>query len=154
ERVDDCRHDLAAWISWLRERAGSRIALVGHSLGAVKCLYAVAHEPALAPTCLIAISPPRLSYSVFCSGPPGAAFLETYRQAEHLVDNEQPGALMEVSLPLPFVVTAAGYLEKYGPDEHYNFLNFAAGAACPTLFTFGSLEVESNMAFHGVPEAL
>src|SRR5438128_1162149 len=45
EVVDDCRHDLAAWLDWLRQRVGSRLALIGHSLGAVKCLYATAHEP-------------------------------------------------------------------------------------------------------------
>src|SRR3954468_10648220 len=40
EVVDDCRHDLAAWVEWLRQTAGPRVGLVGHSLGAVKALYA------------------------------------------------------------------------------------------------------------------
>src|SRR5262249_47900969 len=62
EIVDDCRHDLAAWIGWLRERAGPRIGLVGHSLGAIKCLYAAAHERGLDIAWVVALSPPRLSY--------------------------------------------------------------------------------------------
>src|SRR5437660_1984137 len=61
EVVDDCRHDLAAWIAWLKEKAGPRIGLLGHSLGAVKCLYALANDPDPAVVCAIAISPPRLS---------------------------------------------------------------------------------------------
>jgi len=31
-----------------------------------------------------------------------------------------PAALLDVKLPLPFAITAAGYAEKYGPDERYN----------------------------------
>src|SRR5207253_2019123 len=69
EAVDDCRHDVAAWLDWLRPRAGPRVGLLGHSMGAVKCLYAPAQEPDLQPACVIALSPPRLSYAWFCSGP-------------------------------------------------------------------------------------
>lgn len=164
ELVDDCRHDLTAWVDWLRQRprsadqAGGRIALIGHSLGGVKVLYALAQETNQPVTAAIALSPPRLSYSEFCASPQRDDFLKSYEQAERLnqsrATGEGPLALMEVKLPLPFVITAAGYLEKYGPDERYNFVNFVRGVKCPTLVTFGSLEVESNMAFRGVPEAL
>ena len=68
EVVDDCRQDLAAWLDHLRRRVGPRVGLLGHSLGAVKCLYALAHE-SLPATCVIAVSPPRLSNSWFCSSP-------------------------------------------------------------------------------------
>jgi pimeloyl-ACP methyl ester carboxylesterase len=154
EIVDDCRHDVAAWVDFLKERIGPRIALVGHSLGAVKCLYALAHEPALQVACVIGISPPRLSYSWFCSNPEAAQFLETYQQADALVQAGRPGALMEVALPLPFAITAAGYVEKYGPDERYNFLRFLSGVRCPVLITLGGLEVANNLAFRGSGDAL
>src|ERR1019366_9393517 len=95
EVVDDCRHDLTAWVEFLRERVGPRVGLVGHSLGAVKCLYALAHEAALRVECVVAISPPRLSYAWFCSNPEGAAFLQTYHQAEALVEAGQPMALLD-----------------------------------------------------------
>jgi alpha/beta superfamily hydrolase len=154
ERVDECRHDLAAWLDWLKERAGVRIGLVGHSLGAVKCLYTLAQEPRLGAGCVAALSPPRLSYSWFCTSPEGPHFLETYTEAERHVQSGRPATLLDVKLPLPFVVTAAGYVEKYGPDERYNYLHFAAGLPCPGLLTLGSVEVETNMAFRGAPEAL
>jgi pimeloyl-ACP methyl ester carboxylesterase len=154
EVVDDCRYDLAAWIDWLKQRTGPRIGLLGHSLGAVKCLYALAHEAGLEAKCVVAVSPPRLSYSWFCTGPESQQFLQTYTRAEHLVEAGEPGALLEVKLPLPFVISAAGYFEKYGPDERYNYLQFLPGVRCPTLITLGSLEVENNMAFRGAPEAL
>jgi alpha/beta superfamily hydrolase len=154
EIVDDCRHDLAAWLQWLKERASSRLGLIGHSSGAVKCLYALAHEPGLPATAVIALSPPRLSYSWFCESTHAQAFLDTFHRAEALVNEGKPAALMEVSLPLPFVITAAGYVEKYGPDERYNFLSFLPGVPCRSLITLGEREVADNMAFQGLAEAI
>jgi pimeloyl-ACP methyl ester carboxylesterase len=154
EIVDECRHDVAAWMDWLSQRAGPRVGLVGHSLGAVKCLYALAQEPALAAACVLALSPPCLSYSWFCASPSGSEFLKTYHEAEQHVSEGRPLALLDVKLPLPFLISAAGYVEKYGPDERYNYLRFLSGVRCPTLVTLGSQEVENNMAFRGAPEAL
>jgi len=154
EIVDDSRHDLVAWLDWLRARAGRRVGLLGHSSGAVKALYAAAHETQLGAACVIALSPPRLSYTAFCQSPNAARFLETFTAAERLVQAGTPGALMEVKLPLPFVITAAGYVEKYGPDERYNFLRFIGTLTCPTLVTLGEIEVGNNMAFAGTPQEL
>ncbi len=154
EVVDDCRHDLAAWLDWLRGRVGPRVGLLGHSLGAVKCLYAAAKEPAVAAVCVVAVSPPRLSFSWFCSSPEGLRFREDYETAERHVGAGRADTLLEVRLPLPCVMTAGGYVEKYGPEERYNYLRFAADAPCPVLLTLGGVEVESNMAFRGAAEAL
>jgi alpha/beta superfamily hydrolase len=154
EAVDDCRHDVAAWLEWLRDRVGPRVGVLGHSFGAVKGLYALAHEPGLGAACLVAISPPRLSHSWFAINPEGPQFLDTYRDAQALVRAGKPEALMDVKLPLPFVVTAAGYVEKYGPDEPCNYLRFVADVPCPTLVTLGEVEAAHNMAFRGAAEAL
>jgi alpha/beta hydrolase family protein len=154
EVVDDCRHDIAAWVGWLAERAGPRVGLLGHSLGAVKCLYALAQEPRQPVACVVAVSPPRLSYSWFCSSPQAQEFLATCALAEQYLQRGEGAALLDVKLPLPFAITAAGYAEKYGPDERYNYLNFVAGVPCATLVTLGSVEAENNMAFRGAGEAL
>jgi dienelactone hydrolase len=154
EVVDDCRHDLAGWLGWLAQRVGPRIGLIGHSLGAVKCLYALAHDPSLPAACVIGISPPRLSYSWFCQSPEGAKFLEAYRQADELVQGSRPTALLDVTLPLPFIITAAGYVEKYGPDERYNYLRLVGSVPVRTLITLGELESANNMAFRGAAAAL
>src|SRR5262249_50029263 len=140
EVVDECRHDLAAWIDFLHQRLGPRIVLLGHSLGAVKCLYALAQEPQELAG-IVALSPPRLSYSWFCTQPQGPEFLQTYQQAEALVAAGQPSALLDVKLPLPFVITAAGFIEKYGPEERYNYLRFIGSVHCPVLVTLGSVEM-------------
>lgn len=154
EIVDDCRFDIAAWVDFLRERVGPRVGLVGHSLGAVKCLFSLAHETSLPVTCAVAISPPRLSYSWFCASPEGTKFLETYQQAEALVQAGRPTSLLDVPVPIPFAITAAGYVEKYGPDERYNYLNFLNGVRCPVLLTLGTIESANNMAFRGAAAAI
>jgi pimeloyl-ACP methyl ester carboxylesterase len=154
EVVDDCRHDLAAWLDWLRQRIGPRVGLLGHSLGAVKALYAAAREPGLSPACVAALSPPRLSHSWFCSSPEGPQFQDTFALAQRRVEAGEATTLLEVRLPLPFVTTAGGCVEKYGPDERYNYLRFAADTPCPTLVTLGGAEVEDNMAFRGAWEEL
>ena len=154
EVVDDCRHDLTAWLDFLRQRTGPRVGLLGHSLGAVKSIYATAHESALQPTALIAVSPPRLAYSWFCSGPAAAEFLAVYQEAQQYVEQGRPGALLDVKFPLPFVITAAGYVEKYGPDERYAYLPLLRGLRCPVLLTFGALEVANNPAFQDAPAAV
>ncbi len=154
EVVDDCRHDLAAWTELLGVRGFCRIGLVGHSLGAVKCIYALAQETHASVACLIALSPPRLSYSHFAASSQGAEFLQAFTLAEQHVRAGQQGTLLDVTIPLPFVVTAGGYVEKYGIEERYNFLKFIARVPRPTFVTFGSLELESNMAFRGLPELL
>jgi pimeloyl-ACP methyl ester carboxylesterase len=154
EVVDDCRHDIGAWIDFLKERVGPRVGLVGHSLGAVKAIYALAHENDLTVPCAIAISPPRLAYSWFCESPERTGFLETYQRAEALVGAGQPTALIEVTLPLPFAITAAGYVEKYGPDERYNYLKLLRAVRCPLLVTLGAFESTNNMAFRAAAEAI
>src|SRR5205823_5319742 len=130
EVADECRHDLRAWLDWLRQRGGPRVGLLGHSFGAVKCLYALTHEPDATCACVVALSPPRLSYSTFCTSAHATTFLETFQRAEALVQQGQPNSLMEVTLPLPYVISAAGYVEKYGPDERCNFLRFVAQVPC------------------------
>jgi len=123
-------------------------------LGLIKGLYALAHEPQNAPVCAVALSPPRLSYSWFCSSPEGADFLQTYQLAERHAANDQSGAILEVKLPLPMLITAGGFVEKYGPEERYNYLRFVVGVPCPTLITLGSVEVANNMAFRETPQAV
>ena len=48
----------------------------------------------------------------------------------------------------------AGYAEKYGPTERYNYLRFVGGVPCPVLVTLGAIEMENNMAFRGAADAL
>lgn len=154
EVVDDCRHDLAAWVDWLSEKGYEQIGVVGHSAGAVKTIYSQTKQPHPAVSRLIAVSPPRLSFAWFEISAMSGVFRQTYAEARRHIQNGRPESLMEVTFPLPMLITAQGYVEKYGPEERYNFLRCLDQLPCPTLFTFGSVEVADNVAFEGLPESV
>ena len=155
ETVDDCRHDVAAWIDQLIERGHERIGLLGHSLGAIKSIYSQAMERHESVQRIVAISPPRLSYSCFVNGEHRATFFETIATAEQHVAEGRPAVLMEVTFPFPLLITASGYVDKYGREERYNILKFADKVHCPMFFTYGERELDhGEIAFAGVPEAL
>ena len=155
EKVDQCRYDINAWLTFLTERGYRRIGLLGHSLGAVKSVYSQAIEPHPAVSHIVAMSPPRLSYRCFQHDLNSARFFEAVKTAEQHVQAGQPGALIQVRFPFPLLITAAGYLDKYGPDERYNIVEYVNRLSCPALFTYGQLEVEmGSTAFAGVPDAV
>lgn len=154
EEVSRATEDLAAWIALLQSRGYQRIGLIGHSLGAVKAVFAQAEAPNAAIACLAAISPPRLSCSYFLASPKADEFRRTLDEAEEHVRAGRGQTLMEVRFPMPMPITAAGYVDKYGREERYQVLKHAARLTCRTLFTFGTAEVAGNVAFSGLPEEI
>jgi pimeloyl-ACP methyl ester carboxylesterase len=151
ESVDDCRLDLTAWAEFALTLA-PRVVLIGHSSGAIKCLYVQAHAPHPAVRAVVAISPPRLSHSWFRAHAP--AFIETFQRAQSLTEAGQGQTLLDVTFPMPFLCTAAGYVEKYGPDERYDFLKALDRLSVPALVTFGTKEMAGNVAFAGSDQAV
>src|SRR5947208_16895217 len=75
--------------------------------------------------------------------------------AEELVKVGKVEELFTSKFPFPMLMTAAAYIDKYGPAERYNILKFAADLPCPALFTYGSKELSSGgVPFAGAPDAL
>jgi len=154
EIVADCVHDITAWLELLAKRGFPRIALVGHSLGAVKSLYSQANQAAASVTAIAALSPPRLSYLAFRNAM-SSQFFDCISRAEELVAAGQGETLMEVRFPLPLLISAAGYVDKYGKAERYNYLRFLEQVRQPVLFTFGSAELSAGLIpFAGAPEEI
>lgn len=154
ETVDDCRHDLEAWRRLLRERGFERIAVVGHSLGALKAVHAAAYESRFQFTSIVAVSPPRLSCKLFLASVQGPTFADSLAEAQSLVANDRPLELMRIRFPIPLLISAASFLDKYGPAERYDLLRAAPAAATPTRYVFGSRELTGSPAFAGTPSAL
>jgi pimeloyl-ACP methyl ester carboxylesterase len=155
EIVDECRHDVTGWCKFLVERGLHRILLVGHSLGAIKAVYSQAHERAASVVGVIAASAPRLSCQAFKNSLESAPFFESLATAEQLVKAGRGDELFVAKFPFPLLISAASYIDKYGPAERYNILNFVGRVAVPALFTYGSKELDSGgIAFAGLPEAL
>lgn len=156
ETVDDCLLDIAAWIDLLAARGHTWVVLIGHSLGAIKAVYGMAHDKWPAVSAVVAVSPPRLSCAAFQNSPDSSSpFFESLSTAERMVAEGRGEELFTGKFPFPLLITAAGYIDKYGPAERYNLLRFAHELPCPALFTYGSKELAGGgIAFEGLPEAL
>jgi pimeloyl-ACP methyl ester carboxylesterase len=155
EIVDECRLDVAGWCKFLSERGLGRILILGHSLGAIKAVYSQAHEPFPGVVRLVAVSPPRLSCQAFKNSLESAPFFDSLMTAEQLVKLGRGEELFLAKFPFPLLISAASYIDKYGPAERYNILNYVGRVGVPALFTYGSKELESGgIAFAGLPEAL
>jgi pimeloyl-ACP methyl ester carboxylesterase len=154
ERVGDCPLDVTAWANWLAERGLARIVLVGHSMGGVKAIYSQAHAPHPAVRAVVGISPPRFAHERLLNGPRGEIFRGEYVGAGELVVCGQGETLVAVTQPIPFLATAAGYVEKYGPEDRYDYVPLLARLRCPTLILIGRDSLRTSAAFQGAPEAI
>lgn len=154
ETVSDCRLDLAAWIPFLLEGGHNRIGLVGHSMGAVKAIYAQALDRHPAVRCVIALSPPRFCHARLMENPAFGEFRDDYERAKDLVEQGNPQQLMTVRQPLPLLLTAEGFLAKYGPHDDYDYFKYLPRLSCPGLILIGTKSVQASPAFAGVPEEL
>jgi pimeloyl-ACP methyl ester carboxylesterase len=154
ERIDEAPLDIAAWVALLRERGFERIGLLGHSLGAIKAIYTLATADAPPIAALAAISPPHLSYAYFCASRRGAEFQQLFAVAQTHLDAGRGEELLFAKFPISYYVSAASYVDRYGPAERYNVLRLLGQVKCPTLVTYGSSEVQAEVAFQGMPEAV
>jgi pimeloyl-ACP methyl ester carboxylesterase len=155
EIVHECRLDIGAWLALLASRGHERVVLIGHSLGAIKAVYAQAHENWPQVAAVVAVSPPRLSYAAFMSSDESSTFSESYSIAERMVAEGRGEELFTSKFPFPLLITASAYLDKYGPAERYNILRFASDVPCPALFTYGSKELAGGgIAFDGLAQVL
>jgi pimeloyl-ACP methyl ester carboxylesterase len=151
ETVDDCRHDWDAWIGFAVEQGFQRIGLWGHSLGAVKSIYYMAQEHDPRVHCVVAASPPRFSYQLFSQAPEeGREFLRICQLAQQHVDAGEPETLLQTAHPVPLLVAARVFLDKYGPEARYDILRHIPNLRVPTLLFIGTNESPA-LSFAGSP---
>ena len=155
EIVDDCRHDIAGWVELAHRRGYPEVILLGHSLGALKVIYSQVHQPIEEVTAVLGISPPRLSCQAFLAAETSSLFRESLEVAQQRVDQGRGEELIEIRFPLPLLISARGFLDKYGPGERYNTLQFISRLRTPLLVTYGSQELEQpSIAFAGLSDAI
>jgi pimeloyl-ACP methyl ester carboxylesterase len=146
EIVDDCRFDITAWLDFAEQRGFRRIAIWGHSLGAVKTVYflSVQDDPRI--MCAVASSPPRFSYEMYRSAAGGDQFAAALKDAQSLVAAGKPEASIEAVVPVVRRFSAATYVDKYGPEARYDYFEHLPKVRKPLLLTLGSLEA-GNVSF-------
>ena len=140
EVLDDARLDFRAWCDLAAGRGYRRLAIWGHSLGAVKTVYVAAVEPDERVVCAIASSPPRFVHQAYVDSSDGQRFLRDIAAAQASVDAGQPEALIEALIPQPRAFSARTLLDKYGPRARYDYFQYLPQVRMPLLLTLGSLE--------------
>lgn len=150
EDVGDAIQDVAAWVEFLREQGAARVALIGHSLGAIKALYAQADPSASAVQTVIALSATRLNHERFLLGPKGAEFQRSFAEAEHLTVQGQGDQLIRIEFPFPTWMSAEGYVHKYGRHDQYDWFGYVDRIDVPVLMLFGQRELADHPAFDGL----
>ena len=147
EIIDQCKYDLYAWAQYLSESGFANIMALGHSLGAIKSLYAQAHHPHPSVKRIAAYSATKLSYNSLLESSGGDRFAHWITSAQKLVEANRGDDLMFVDFPFPTWISANAYLNKYGDRDRYNWLSFKEQIQVPTLAVFGEREMRDNAAF-------
>ncbi|MEM9413465.1 MAG: alpha/beta fold hydrolase, partial [Planctomycetota bacterium] len=147
EIVGECQYDLEAWAQYLESHGCESIMLLGHSLGAIKSLYAQAHLPHSKVSHIAAFSATKLSSDSLKSSSRGERFSHWLQQAKSLCDSGNDEQFLYVDFPFPTWMSARAYLAKYGDNNKYNWLSYMHKIEIPTLAAFGSIEMEENPSF-------
>ncbi|MDA7951458.1 MAG: alpha/beta fold hydrolase [Pirellulaceae bacterium] len=157
ESVSKGQDDILGWVNFLREEKGySHLLLLGHSLGAVKSLLTLSSTSPKGVGGVIAVSPPLLSYTTYVDCPISAPrYQKTFGRAEEMIKKGRGDDLIEVKFPFRLLITAAGYVEKYGPAENYNLLQFIPKVKVPLLMVYGGAELALGGApFRNLPDKI
>lgn len=154
ESIAECVYDLEAWGEFLVSQGKSNIALVGHSMGGVKSLYfaSLRNHPAI--RCVIGIAPPRFLHAHWMSHPNAAAFRESYAMASQLAEDGAGDSLMQVKQPLPMLIAASGFIDKYGRADNYDYVHWLSKLSIDTLLIYGTRSLADSPAFDSLPAAL
>ncbi|MCI0782201.1 MAG: alpha/beta fold hydrolase [Chloroflexi bacterium] len=145
EILDRSRLDLRAGIDYLWELGYRRIALLGHSMGAVRVAYYAATEDDGRVAAVIPVSPVRLSYSYYMDSEDAEEFKSIVQQAGQLEAKGKAQELMSVKFPITQMFGAAAYLDKHGPAERYNLVTLAPKIKVPLFAVAGSLETHTRL---------
>jgi len=140
EIVDDFRHDCLAWLDFAEASGYERIGLWGHSLGAVKTIHFLATENDPRVVNSIASSPPRFHYESFVAGEEGKARADSIARGQELIAAGNADELVKFNLDPVTWFTARSLVDKYGPDDRYDFFRHLPRVTVPLLLTVGGLE--------------
>ena len=154
EMMDDCRDDWESWVTFAQAEGYERIGLWGHSLGAMKSIYYMGVQHDSRVRRVVAGSPPRLSYSTFLRDKEGGTFQAFIDEAGKQISEGNPHALLDATLPVPFLGAAETHIDKYGPDENVNILKHIPNVRTPLLIMLGADEAQTMLPMRGLPGEL
>ena len=145
EILDNNRQDMRAGIDYLEQLGYRRIAIIGHSMGAVKVAYYAAMEDDARVAAVIPVSPVRLSCSYYLESADAAEFQANLDTADRMEAEGRAMDLFSVDFPIKEIFSAAAYLDKHGPPERYNIIQHAPKIRVPLFVLAGSLETHTRL---------
>ncbi len=145
EIIDETCRDIKAGVDYLWNAGYRRIALLGHSMGAVRVAYYAATQADQRVAAVLPISPVRLSYSYYLASGDAQEFREIIRHAQELEAAGKGRELFDADFPIKQLFSAASYLDKHGPEERYNLVNLASKIEIPMFVMAGSLETHTRL---------
>lgn len=151
EKLDDAPLDVAAACAWLDDQDYSQISLLGHSLGGVKVVLAQAKNPIPNVDELVALSPPRLAHDVLAAS---SVFREDYLAAAERVAAGRGQDLVKMREPVPLMMSAEGVMQKYGPQNRFDFVSQLPRIHVPSLIVVDAKSTTATPAFAGLIETL
>lgn len=154
EAVSEAPLDLAAWASLATDLGFQRLAFTGHSMGGVKSTLTLAAGPVPGVNWLICLGSPRFNYEELSTHPSAEPFRADYSRAVELIEAGQGEQLLHVRQPLPLTITAANFVEKYGPQNRYDIIRLLQKVQVPTLVLVGGAEVVRSGAYASQPREL
>ncbi len=141
ESVNDSRADFGAWLELLRERGHRRIAIGGHSGGAVRATYAQAMEQFDNVVAVIPVSPGEYNHEGVAALH-GEDFSRPFRESERNLAEGRPDVLLRPGVPWGSTWSARAYVDCFNQDNRYSVTVHAANTGCPTHFIFGGMECD------------
>ena len=139
ESVNDSRADYSAWLELLREGGHGRIAIGGHSGGAVRATYAQANERFANVVAVMPVSPGEYNHEGVIALH-GDEFLGPFRESERNVAEGRPDVLIRPGVPWGSTWSARAYVDCFKQDNRYSVTRHAANTGVPTHFIFGGEE--------------
>lgn len=143
EILKECVFDIRGWINFLRDRGCSKIALEGHSTGAIKVVYYQSELKDPRISALILLSP---SDDIgLQKNQLGDRYNEALRVARQLLAEGKEKDLMPSGF-FDYPVSAKAYIDMFGPETKHGIFSFAEGRVreledinCPILALYGTV---------------
>ena len=145
EILDHTALDVKAGIDYLADLGYRNIAIIGHSMGAVRVAYYAATQEDQRVVAVIPVSPVRLSSSYYLASEDAEEFQLIMQKAAQLEAAGKADELMKVNFPIPHLFSAAAYQDKHGPAERYNLITLAPNITIPMFILAGSLETHTRL---------
>ncbi len=139
ESVDDSRADFGAWLELLRQKGHRRIAIGGHSGGAVRATYAQAEGRFEKVVAVVPVSPGEYNHQGIVDLH-GRDFTGPFQESERALAEGRPDSYLRPGVPWGSLWTARTYVDCFNPDNRYSVTVHAANTGRPTHFIFGAEE--------------